>query len=96
MQPLLNNDPQRPSLVLVFSVREPGLLEQPFDLRLDRISTQSDILSEQDLREMLERPLVCRRAFCNFDRLGQEFVLRRPFRTRLADLHDEIHILPLW
>ena len=61
---------------------------------MGRIRTKDDILSKQDLREMIEGPIVPWAALRRFNRPLQEFVLRDPIRSGPADLDDQIDVLP--
>ena len=93
IQPLLDDDPQGAPLVLVFSVDELGIVEQPRILLVGRIRLESHILSKQNFREVVDGPSVS--LLRPFDRFAHQLVLRNPPRTGPADLHHQIDFLQL-
>jgi len=58
VQVFLDDEPQGPWFILIFSIGELGVVEQARNLLVRRIRIEDDILSVQDLGEVVEGPFV--------------------------------------
>ena len=76
IQPFLDNNSQSSPFVLVFFADELGVIEQTCDLLVGRIRIEDDVLSEENLRQVVEGPFSGS-MLCLFDRRVKENVLRR-------------------